>query len=306
MREGESYYYYHNDHLGTPQKLTLSNGAVIWSAKYTAFGEAIVDPNSMITNNLRFPGQYQDEESGLHYNYHRYYEPRSGRYLTADPIGLGGGINLFIYVLNNPINWTDYYGLIEDDYYLETNSSNPNPPNRNMPEVDWRPEQITRHTQTIGHIFPRGEGEYAIRIHRGQRTQTRPAYNPTSLNRLMCMTRELGEGFDMTEGVRTEQDNQILLNSPGVRAAQNSPHLGGTGGAFDIAAHGNVALQNRIMCAAAKCGFSRCHPYTLNFGGHVHVDVAPSPGWQCPNPNNCNARRHVPVPCPLTHNQGAM
>jgi RHS repeat-associated protein len=111
MREGESYYYYHNDHLGTPQKLTAQNGAVVWSAKYTAFGEAEIDPSSTITNNLRFPGQYQDDETGLHYNYHRYYDPRSGRYITPDPIGLLGGVNLFAYVGNNPSNNHDSFGL---------------------------------------------------------------------------------------------------------------------------------------------------------------------------------------------------
>jgi RHS repeat-associated protein len=111
MREGESCYYYHNDHLGTPQKLTAQNGLVVWQAKYAAFGEAMIDSASTITNNLRLSGQYYDEETQLHYNYHRYYDPRSGRYLTPDPIGLQGGINVYSYVKNNPINLGDPLGL---------------------------------------------------------------------------------------------------------------------------------------------------------------------------------------------------
>jgi RHS repeat-associated protein len=116
MKVGGQYYFYQNDHLGTPQKLTAVNGAVVWSAKYSSFGEADVDPSSILTNNLRFAGQYFDEETELHYNYFRYYDPEVGRYLKADPIGLRGGINVFAYGLNNPINLVDILGLESSIY----------------------------------------------------------------------------------------------------------------------------------------------------------------------------------------------
>jgi RHS repeat-associated protein len=103
---------YQNDHLGTPQKLTAVNGAVVWSAKYSSFGEADVNISSSITNNLRFPGQYFDQETNLYYNLFRYYDPAAGRYLRPDPIGMRGGINLFIYALNNPKNYIDPLGLL--------------------------------------------------------------------------------------------------------------------------------------------------------------------------------------------------
>lgn len=110
MKAGEEYYFYHNDHMGTPQKLKTVNGEVVWSATYSSFGKASIAVEG-VENNFRFPGQYFDAETGLHYNYHRYYDPNTGRYLRADPIGLAGGINLFAYVLNNPVNFSDPLGL---------------------------------------------------------------------------------------------------------------------------------------------------------------------------------------------------
>jgi RHS repeat-associated protein len=101
----------HNDHLATPQKMTDSNGTVVWAADYKPFGEATIAV-STITNNLRFPGQYYDTETGLNYNYFRDYNPVIGRYIEADPIGLKGGMNhLFTYVDQNPITFIDPEGL---------------------------------------------------------------------------------------------------------------------------------------------------------------------------------------------------
>lgn len=90
--------------------MTDGTGAVVWSADYKPFGEATVTV-STITNNLRFPGQYYDAETGLNYNYRRDYNPMIGRYLEADPIGLKGGLNLFAYANSSPINWVDPLGL---------------------------------------------------------------------------------------------------------------------------------------------------------------------------------------------------
>ncbi|MFC6337769.1 RHS repeat domain-containing protein, partial [Pseudomonas karstica] len=93
-------FHYQLDHLGTPQELTNPDGETVWSAHYRAYGQiARLDINT-VDNPLRFQGQYFDQESGLHYNRHRYYNPDNGRYLTPDPVKLAGGLNGYQYVPN--------------------------------------------------------------------------------------------------------------------------------------------------------------------------------------------------------------
>lgn len=111
-----STYYIHNDHLGTPQSMTDSAGAVVWRAQYAPFGLAVVDEDvdgdgHQVSLNVRFPGQYFDGETGFYYNYFRTYDPETGRYITSDPIGLRGGLNTYGYVTGNPVNLVDPIGL---------------------------------------------------------------------------------------------------------------------------------------------------------------------------------------------------
>jgi RHS repeat-associated protein len=106
----ENVYYYHNDHLGTTQMMTDLTGTVVWAATYEPFGKATITIQQ-ITNNLRFPGQYYDAETGLCYNWNRDYNQQLGRYIESDPIGLWDGINLWLYAQNNPVSWIDPLGL---------------------------------------------------------------------------------------------------------------------------------------------------------------------------------------------------
>ena len=111
-RIGSEYYYYLNDHLGTPQKLLGGNGAAQWSSEQTSFGDTVVDAASTIINHMRFPGQYYDEETGLHYNRYRYYDPAIGRYITNDPLDLLASNNGYAYAASSPINLIDNEGLV--------------------------------------------------------------------------------------------------------------------------------------------------------------------------------------------------
>ncbi len=116
---GSDRHYVHSDHLGTPRAVTDGN-TVIWSWESDPFGSTLAneDPDgdaNLFTYNLRFPGQYFDWGTGLHYNYFRSYDPFLGRYLRSDPIGLQGGSNSYAYVSNAPTVLTDRLGLYEGD-----------------------------------------------------------------------------------------------------------------------------------------------------------------------------------------------
>jgi RHS repeat-associated protein len=93
--------------------LTDSQGSIVWSARYRAYGNLALADVEEIDNPLRFQGQYFDAEMGLHYNLNRYFDPNAGRFINQDPIRLLGGGNLYRY-LENPVNWVDPLGLIGD------------------------------------------------------------------------------------------------------------------------------------------------------------------------------------------------
>ena len=122
----------HSDHLGTPRLIVDDTSKPVWQWPYSAFGDnkptevlrATPNPKAAITNqpvllkataateiNLRFPGQYFDEESNLSFNYFRSYQPTQGRYTQNDPIGLSGGLNRFGYVRGNALSDVDPDGL---------------------------------------------------------------------------------------------------------------------------------------------------------------------------------------------------
>lgn len=114
----EVFAYYHHDHLNTPVQATDRLGNIVWAATYEAHGKAtIVTPiatadKPTIVSKLRRPGQIEDEETGLFYNYQRDYDPQTGRYVQSDPIGLQGGINTYNYVGGNPLTFIDPTGEI--------------------------------------------------------------------------------------------------------------------------------------------------------------------------------------------------
>ena len=119
-------YWYQCDQIGAPLELTDESGRIVWAADYKVWGEVQLrktgtddgghrwqiaqKSQSTVEQPFRLQGQQFDEETGLHYNRFRYYDPGVGRFVSQDPIGLNGGFNLFLFV-NNPLSWIDPLGL---------------------------------------------------------------------------------------------------------------------------------------------------------------------------------------------------
>lgn len=113
---GIQIYAIHTDHLDTPRVIVDAQGQVRWRWMGEPFGANAAEeqPTAGLTalqQNLRFPGQQYDAFGGRHYNHYRDYDPTTGRYVQSDPIGLDGGVNTYAYVLDDPVNFADPYGL---------------------------------------------------------------------------------------------------------------------------------------------------------------------------------------------------
>jgi len=124
-------YYIHSDHLNTPRVIVDTSNTIVWRWESThPFGTNLPneDPGGngqLFEYHPRFPGQYFDKETNLHYNYFRYYEPETGRYISPDPIGLAGGMNVWGYGLQNPLRWIDPSGLDATNWWNKAGGRSP-------------------------------------------------------------------------------------------------------------------------------------------------------------------------------------
>ncbi|UNV83990.1 RHS repeat-associated core domain-containing protein [Neisseria macacae] len=108
--------YFHCDQIGIPREMTDKDGNLLWFGNYTGWGR--LKEETKVTDSayqlFRLQNQYADRETGLHYNFFRYYEPDAGRFVNQDPIGLWGGMNFYSFA-SNIQNWIDFLGLATVD-----------------------------------------------------------------------------------------------------------------------------------------------------------------------------------------------
>ena len=107
----ETVTYLHTDYDDTPRMATNQSGTILWRWE-GVFGGTLPSPNGVDVT-LRYPGQTYDSETGLFYNWNRYYDPSTGRYISSDPIGLAGGVNTYTYTDDNPLRYIDPLGLVQ-------------------------------------------------------------------------------------------------------------------------------------------------------------------------------------------------
>ena len=106
-------YYYHADALGSITRMTDQNGNTVQTIRYDTFGNIKSIKNPLLIQPYAFTGREYDIESGFYYLRNRYYDPKTGRFTTKDPIGFAGGINFYSYVNNRPTRFVDPWGLLE-------------------------------------------------------------------------------------------------------------------------------------------------------------------------------------------------
>lgn len=209
--------WYINDHLGTPQRMIDGTGTVVWAADYTAFGKATVAGGSAVENNLRFPGQYYDAETGLHYNWNRTYDPQLGRYLSTDPIGINGGdLNLYAYVAGNPGSWSDPFGL---DTYRQNRYIGTNIATRSFVSHTFvyttNPDGTLKHTYSWGNSYVNGKGQWGKDLEEDRSAAQQAIDDPVLLRGLRVGDSSLDDRVDAIYDEWKKDPNSTSLHPHG-------------------------------------------------------------------------------------------
>jgi RHS repeat-associated protein len=235
-------YFIHTDHLNTPRVVIDRNNVVRWRWISEPFGTTAPETNPSglgdFTFNLRFPGQYADQESGLFYNYRRNYDKETGRYRESDPIGLQGGINTYAYVDGNPLGLVDPNGLDRwgPDPVFDWRTKNGVPqPNEGGSTAELYVFSMCMRS-CVGEQFTITSAAEAIPQHRigtphrsGQAIDVR---YPAKPDKYLCCAQACGAKFALDEAqhpsARATGQHFHLQTTPGQRGGRGDLPAGGT------------------------------------------------------------------------------
>src|SRR4030067_3436653 len=149
-------YYYHADALGSITRMTGQNGSTVQTIKYDSFGNIKSISNPLLIQPYAWTGREYDIESGFYYLRNRYYDPRTGRFTTKDPIGFeGGDVNVYGYVGQNPVNWVDPWGVRPGDPYPTSDAAAIDAIN------DINPTSISQGREYGGYIYQNSNSTYS-------------------------------------------------------------------------------------------------------------------------------------------------
>ena len=239
--------YFHCDQIGIPREMTDKDGNLLWFGNYTGWGR--LKEETRVTDTayqpFRLQNQYADRETGLHYNFFRYYEPDVGRFVSQDPIGLMGGENLYWFAPNAQ-DWVDPLGESGYKLRLSMESQNMFRPNSSwqthhlIPQAVWKENKaffnaigmkgkgLGRDSWTNGLYMPSTEADARSSLreffHRGSHNN----YNDSVSRELKKIRKEFKQGKITAEQARQRvQDLQERLK----KRLSKSISVGGCGSA---------------------------------------------------------------------------
>ncbi|QFU88341.1 RHS repeat-associated core domain-containing protein [Amycolatopsis sp. YIM 10] len=201
------------DLIGTPTELVDAHGRLVWQARRTLWGAPRDSEPAGVVMPLRFPGQYHDAETGLHYNFFRFYDPDTARYTSADPLGLAPAPNPATYV-HNPIGWMDPLGLTATPGGCGTGS-------RNVVYRNLRPDED--HTKGLVAKNPDATYKPGGHITSGSRPNFRSQYISTTTDIEVAKKWNNGRlveiDLDKFDGTVIDASTQAARDAAGIRGA---------------------------------------------------------------------------------------
>lgn len=196
----ERFYAIITDLVGTPTELIGEDGDTAWRMRSTLWGTTAWAADSSAYTPLRFPGQYFDPETGLHYNYFRHYDPETARYASPDPLGLAPAPNPVAYVLN-PHLWSDPLGLAPCRVFAVDSSGVA----RELPVAQFEERLFPGVNDNLAEALARGESPIVERL--------------TGRRNIRRNRRQAQQGLDRPPAEMTWEEFPFASSSQGGRGA---------------------------------------------------------------------------------------